>query len=328
MKGTKKVVMSILVLCLVLSGLLTPERSYASNYGNVGTKATIEEDSRSSINKKRELIAKYTGCKEHNLHYYSEMTVDGKKCSAFQYVDDGGGASDIMLIIFEDGKIVGLSATGEYVDVKAKSKNPDKSIKANYTMKLDKVEYKDDSGIVRGIVSFQYPQFKGTTASIKKVNNVLKKESSKFFKSETAKLLKEYTETAIQDKRFNEEDEYYFWIASSKVAYNKNNIVSINVTESWLAGGVGNGNEYGLNYNLKTGKKLTINDVISGNAKNKILVAAKKYCGSDTNAYNIIKNTKNYKFYFTKGKVYICFGSYELEHGTGVDVFSLIGKFK
>lgn len=49
---------------------------------------------------------------------------------------------------------------------------------------------------------------------------------------------------------------------------------------------------YGFNYNLKTGKKLGINDVIEGDAKEKILKAAKKYCESDTNAYNIIKNTK------------------------------------
>ena len=43
---------------------------------------------------------------------------------------------------------------------------------------------------------------------------------------------------------------------------------------------------------MKTGKKLGINDVIEGDAKEKILKAAKKYCESDTNAYNIIKNTK------------------------------------
>lgn len=328
MKGIKRIVMSIMVLCLVLAGLLTPQRVYANSWRSVGTKANIEEDSGSSLNEKRELIAKYTGYKEHNLNYYSEITVDGKKCSAFEYVDDGGGASDVMLIIFEDGKIVGLSATGEYIDVKAKKKNKDKTVKASYKMKKDKIEYKDNSGKVRGIVSFQYPQFKGTSDSIKKVNSLIKKESSKFIKSETAKTLKDYTLSAIKNDQFYDETEQYYWITTCKISYNKNNIISIHMHEKWYAGGVGNEQEYGLNYNLKTGKKLTVNHVISGKAKEKILEAAKIYCGSDTNAYNIIKNTKNYEFYLKEGKVYICFGTYVLERGNAHDVFSVTGKYK
>lgn len=34
------------------------------------------------------------------------------------------------------------------------------------------------------------------------------------------------------------------------------------------------------------------------------------------------------KFYLKKGKVYICYGSYELGHGTSTDEFSVIGKYK
>lgn len=195
-------------------------------------------------------------------------------------------------------------------------------------MKKDKIEYKDNSGKVRGIVSFQYPQFNGTSDSIKKVNSMIKKESSKFLKSETAKRLKEYTLSAIEDNRFYDETEQYYWTTTCKISYNKNNIISIHMHEKWYAGGVGNEQEYGLNYNLKTGKKLTVNDVISGNAKEKILKAAKIYCGSDTNAYNIIKNTKNYEFYLEKGKVYICFGTYVLERGNAHDVFFVTGKYK
>lgn len=76
--------------------------------------------------------------------------------------------------------------------------------------------------------------------------------------------------------------------------------------------------------------KLGINDVIEGDVKEKILKAAKKYCESDTNAYNIIKNTKveNYKFFFEKGQVNICYDSYELERGPVWDIFSVVGKYK
>lgn len=57
--------------------------------------------------------------------------------------------------------------------------------------------------------------------------------------------------------------------------------------EKWYVGGVGNEEEYGLNYNLKRGKKLTVYDVISGDAKDKILKAARKYCVLDINFYII-----------------------------------------
>lgn len=204
------------------------------------------------------------------------------------------------------------------------------STKAAYTMKERKIEYTDDDGKVRGILSYQYPQFKGTSTAIKKINSKLRKECTKYFQSESAKNFDEYVQSAIENNQFYDKEEQYFFQTSCKLTYNKNNIVSIYMNEKWYAGGVYNESNYGFNYNLKTGKKLEINDVISGNAREKILKAAKEYCESDTNAYNIIKNTKDkdFKFYFSKGKVYICFESYELERGAGWDIFTVTGKYK
>lgn len=207
--------------------------------------------------------------------------------------------------------------------------NTDKTIEAKYIMQKDQIKYKDPTGKVRGIVYFQYPQFKGTSTAIKKINKQLKNKSKKALKSKTAKNIKKYTKSSIKDGTFNLYDDMkLYWKTSCKVSYNKNNIISLHMTDEWFGGGVGNTSEYGLNYNLKTGKKLTTNQVILGNAKEKILEAAKEYCGSDTNAYNIIKNKTNYDFYFGKGKVYICFKCYELERGNGHDVFSVEGKYK
>ena len=45
-------------------------------------------------------------------------------------------------------------------------------------------------------------------------------------------------------------------------------------------------------------------------------------------AYKIIKNTKKYNFYFEEGTVYICYGSYELNHGPDFDIFTVKGKYK
>lgn len=213
-----------------------------------------------------------------------------------------------------------------YIDLNTVNNN--EALKVEYSIEEDKVEFKDDNGVVRGIVSFQYPQFIGNSSYIEKINKQIKEKSNKFLSSENAEMLKDCVQAAIENNRFYDDSEQYFWKTSCEVSYNKNNIVSFHMTENWYAGGVGNQFEYGLNYNIKTGKKLKINNVISGNSKEKILKSAKKYCNSDNNAYDIIKNTESYKFYFTKGKVYICYGSYELEHGNTIDKFSVKGKYK
>lgn len=327
MKKTKRVLKEFIVLCLLLACTIMPQKAYAKDIIKIEGKMKALSNN-VSVDKKIELITKYMNCKKQNLNYYSEITVDEKICSAFEYIDNNGNTADYLILIFEDGTIIGYYPTGKYKDVKAK--DSDKTIKTEYTIKKDKIEYKDSKGIVRGIVYFQYPQLKGTTDSIKKINKQLKNESSKFLKSENAKAIEESVQLAIQNNIFSNKEEQYvwFWKTSCKVSYNKNNIISFHMKEEWYAGGVYNENHYGFNYNVETGKALKIKDVISGNTKGKILKAAKKYCGSDTNAYNIIKDTKNYKFYFGKGKVYICYGSYELGHGTSSDIISVAGKYK
>lgn len=310
MKKRKCFLRKCMILGLSSTSIIMAQRVYANTVTKIEDKMiTVSNDV--PIDQKIERVTKYMNCKKQNLNYNREVIIDEKTCSAF-----------------EDGSITDYP-TSEYKDLKAKDKKSNKAIKAEYTVKKDKIEYKDKKGIVRGIVYFQYPQFKGTTTAIKKINKQLKNESSKFLKSENAKIIEEIIQLAIQNNIFsNKEEDVWFWKTSCKVSYNKNNIMSIHMKEEWYAGGVYNESHYGFNYNVKTGKKLTIKDVISGNAKEKILKAAKKYCGSDTVAYNIIKDTKSYKFYFSKGKVYLCYGSYELKHGNTCDIISIPGKYK
>lgn len=197
-----------------------------------------------------------------------------------------------------------------------------------YEMKTVKKEYKDKNGIVRGIVSFGYPKFIGTSDAIKKINKEIKKAREDYFRSDNAKNIKETTKDSIKQNRFEYDTDQYFWTSSCGITYGKGNIVSFCVTEDWYAGGVHNRYDYGFNYDLNTGKKLTIQDVIDGGAKENIIKAAKKYCKNDPAALNIIKNTKDYHFYFEPGKVYICYGSYELGHGTSIDIFNVKGKYE
>lgn len=205
--------------------------------------------------------------------------------------------------------------------------------KAKYTVKTEKVQYKDGNGRVRGVVSYQYPQFKGTSKQIKNINKAIKKKCDAYMKSSEAKSLKNYTQESIKNNAFFSKDEKYYYSTKCKVTYNKNNIVSVAMTWNWYAGGVGNDGTYGFNYNLKTGKKLTYKDVISGNAKSKVLKAAKKflkdyYTEQSTKAYNKIKKKSSYNFYFKPKKVYICFESYELDLGASSHQFAVAGKYK
>lgn len=200
-------------------------------------------------------------------------------------------------------------------------------------MEKDLVKYKDRNGVVRGIISFQYPQFEGKSSSIKKINKRIKTKSKEFFESDTS----EYFRRCVQDNiaaypvpQYTNPT-YYHWTASCKESYNKNGIVSFYMSEDWYAGGVGSYYKYGLNYNLKTGRELSVKDVVSGNAKVKILKAGKKYCKKIgfEKGYDTIRRTKKYKFYFKRGKVYICYGTYELGHATASDDrFSVKGKYK
>ncbi|MDF2588600.1 MAG: hypothetical protein K0S41_2441 [Anaerocolumna sp.] len=71
----------------------------------------------------------------------------------------------------------------------------------------------------------------------------------------------------------------------------------------------------------------------------KVVSSAKKYfnnneIGLDEELWQNISNTinasdaKKLKFYLKPGKAYICFGSYELNLGTGWQIFSVTSKYK
>ncbi|BCJ96748.1 hypothetical protein acsn021_43170 [Anaerocolumna cellulosilytica] len=208
--------------------------------------------------------------------------------------------------------------------------------KVEYTMKKDKVTYKDKEGIVRGVVSFQYPEIKGSSSEIKKINDTLKAESEAYMQSETAQSLKDYTDISIDNNAFKNIDDTYYYKTTCKVTYNNNSIISLHMKNSWYAGGIYEQSDYGFTYDIKTGNKLGLKDVVSGDAKsikNKIVASGKKYLTTDgvldQKAYDIIKSykLKDYKFYLSKNKVYICFESYELGMNRW-DIFSIKSKFK
>lgn len=213
---------------------------------------------------------------------------------------------------------------------------------AKYDMEKEKETYKDGD-TVRGVVYYQYPQLKGKSSAVTKINKVLKSAADDFMASENANSIEDYVSGAIDSDGFYSDTEQYYYKTSCKVTYNKKNVISIHMKEMWYAGGVYNQKDYGYTFDLKTGKKLSVVNVISGNAstvKSKIVKAETKYLKNllgtsdlDENYPNVIPILKNYKlanynYYLTPAKAHICFQSYELELGNGWNVFSVVSKYK
>lgn len=210
--------------------------------------------------------------------------------------------------------------------------------KAKYEMFEDKITVKDIKDREWGIISFQYPHLKGSSSAIKKINKILEKECKEFMESESSLLIQDYANQAIisNGNKENVDINTYFYTTTCEVTYNQKSVLSLHMTTGWYAGGVYNQYDYGYTFNLKTGKQMAITDVVSGNKKaikKSILTAAKKYLTVDgqldENAYKIIESMElsDFKFFVSKGKVNLCFGSYELERGNSIDLFSIKGKY-
>lgn len=218
--------------------------------------------------------------------------------------------------------------------------NIEAATKVSYKMQNKKVTWKDGD-IVRGLVSFQYPKLKGDSNEIAKINKVLENAMKEFMADENVERIKESTLYYIENKLFSEYTEQLYWKTNCKVTYNKNNIISMHMKEMWYAGGVYNQYDYGYTFNLETGKMLTAVDVIGGKPEevlNKVVSSAIKYFNKneiaiDEDIWQNISNTitsfdaKTIKFYLKPGKAYICFGSYELNLGTGWQIFTVTSKY-
>lgn len=165
----------------------------------------------------------------------------------------------------------------------------------------------------------------GNSKAIKKINKAISKDCKKFLSSGSSKSIHEYARLAPSDFT-----DTYSYKATSKVTYNKKGIISIRVNTFWFAGGVVNTDYYGLNYSLKTGKKISLSKVrtMSGRKfrkalKNKIIKSDQNLNISDINA-----RIKNPDFYLKSGKIVVCFGPYELGYGGWARRFNMPGKYK
>lgn len=214
--------------------------------------------------------------------------------------------------------ILGLSQINNNIKINAKS--------TTCTVKTKKVIYKDGDGNVRGVILYEYPQIKGNTKAIKKINKAIRKERDAFFTSGTADYFRSY----LTDEYWSKER--YFYKRKCKIRYNKGNILSFTEAETLFAGFSSHTYYFGYNYNLKTGKTLTYKNAISGNARKKIIKATKKVLKKEAIDYNEgckeLKAKKHFEFYISPGKVYICYQPFEIGRCGQPGMVAVKGKYK
>lgn len=154
---------------------------------------------------------------------------------------------------------------------------------------------------------YQLPQLKGKSAAVKKINRSLK-ANYKATLSSKASLF-----DSLKNSPYSYYSGEYFYTTKCKVTYNKKGYVCFKFTCDWMAGGVHNGWEYGLTYRLKDGKKLEIQDVVSGddytiNRKSQVPIHRKFPVPAIPRIMQ--KDCSEFQFYIkSANKVVVCFGS-------------------
>ncbi|MBP5773506.1 MAG: DUF4163 domain-containing protein [Eubacterium sp.] len=168
---------------------------------------------------------------------------------------------------------------------------------------------------IKATMTYQLITVSGVDGA-KAINKALKDDMNGFQKSRSATNF--YTWVAEDDAK-KIKDDYYF-TATSKVKYNMNNILSIRITLKWYAGGAENTDEYGYNFDARTGKQIGIKKVVKGSTKT---IKKKMYKAIDKKnwsksykkkAKKYIKKTslKKLEFYMKNDKVIVCIEPYIL----------------
>ena len=168
------------------------------------------------------------------------------------------------------------------------------------------------SGKIKGKYTYTMPTLIGTSKAVKKINKVLKAGYTASQKEKDN--LWDYVKTDSKDDAANRKIVYHYW----------------------FAGGVSNIWTDGMTFDLKTGKKLGISDVVSGSntkIRKKILAKYEKKNGElgTLGQDEILKDTKmkDFQFYLNKdGNVVVCFGPYQPGGGNGESTITLKSNLK
>ena len=160
----------------------------------------------------------------------------------------------------------------------------------------------------KGVFKYGKPVLKGKSAVVKKINASLNKGYKKAKKNKKAIMNYAKTSGAMYNGAT------FSSTYTTKATYNKKGYVSFKTNYFWFAGGVTDYGTKGYVYSLKTGKKLTVGDVIEGDASQvKRKIADKYYAkerSSSTYSRILSASLSDFEFYLKNGKVVVCFPKY------------------
>ena len=170
------------------------------------------------------------------------------------------------------------------------------------------------TGKIKGKYTYTMPALQGTSKVVKKINKALKAGYTESQKDK--EKLWNYVKDNSKDDAMNR-DVVYELTSTCKVRYNQKGYIS-------------------FSYDLKTGKKLSVSDVVSGSntkIRKKILAKYEKKNGElgTLGQDEILKDTKmkDFQFYLNKdGNVVVCFGPYQPGGGNGESTITLKSSLK
>ena len=189
------------------------------------------------------------------------------------------------------------------------------------------------TGKIKGKYTYTMPALQGTSKVVEKINKALKAGYTESQKDK--EKLWNYVKDNSKDDAMNR-DVVYELTSTCKVRYNQKGYISFSYDHYWFAGGVSNIWTDGMTFDLKTGKKLSVSDVVSGSntkIRKKILAKYEKKNGElgTLGQDEILKDTKmkDFQFYLNKdGNVVVCFGPYQPGGGNGESTITLKSSLK
>ncbi|MDO4816337.1 MAG: hypothetical protein Q4A83_07050 [Bacillota bacterium] len=200
--------------------------------------------------------------------------------------------------------------------------------------KLERVDESitDENGNVGVSWFFDKLVIEDSNPAAKIINADMEQKTSEFFADSKRQEITEYFNN-IYDSQYNQA---FLNTAEGEVSYNSNGIISVSYVQDWFMGGVHNRNYDGCTYDLNTGGRLSLADLLSGSEAEVLTSIQNVYWDAIVEHYSSgdlfdearatfeAKTLDDYKFFVGEdGEIYLIADTYEFANGAaGAYVFA------
>lgn len=249
-----------------------------------------------------------------------------------RYECDVKGAGDFPIEAFDDGihlVKVSTDADGKIASISPRYDALDKGVEefyikptsnkiTDYVKKVCDYSVTDASGTTIKAY-YEKPIFGGTDKGVRALNDAIDKMEKNYAKTVSGDILKRELDDLLGFASPNAE--YKYSPVRLYSVYYDNNVASVGFDSDWYMGGVYNVMYSGVNIDLNTGRILGIDEVMDMSmpyVKDVIAQALDEQYDVDKQyALSKLTEMQNIPFWFDDNYIYVGFGSYELEMGTG-----------